>query len=89
VALPLTRGAIRTAVVLGCIGSLKYFDLVWVMTEGGPSHASELLATYMYKRAFEASDLGYGSAIATALFMLVMLVGLASVLRWRRAEQPA
>ena len=85
VALPLVRGTVRTAVVLAFIGSLKYFDLVWVMTEGGPSHASELLATYMYKRAFTAFDVGYGSTIATALFVLVMLVGLASVLLGRRA----
>src|SRR5262249_10227422 len=49
VALPYMKGTIRTACVLALIGSLKYFDLVWVMTEGGPSHASELMATYMYK----------------------------------------
>src|SRR5438270_4981325 len=52
IALPLVRGTVRTGIILSLIGSLKYFDLIWVMTEGGPSGASELMATYMYRKAF-------------------------------------
>jgi raffinose/stachyose/melibiose transport system permease protein len=89
VALPHMKGTIRTACVLALIGSLKYFDLVWVMTEGGPSHASELMATYMYKKAFMSFDMGYGSTIATALFLIVMALGLAAVLLSRRMEESA
>lgn len=74
VAIPLVRGTVRTALILSLIGSLKYFDLIWVMTEGGPNNASELMATYMYKKAFPSFDMGYGSTIAGALFIIVMLI---------------
>ena len=88
VALPLMAGTVRTACVLSLVGSLKYFDLVWVMTEGGPSHASELMATYMYKKAFSSFDMGYGSTIATALFVIVMAAALVSVWLTRKNDEP-
>jgi len=87
VALPYMKGTVRTACVLSLIGSLKYFDLVWVMTEGGPSHASELMATYMYKKAFMSFEMGYGSAVATALFLVVMVLGLGAVVASRQVEE--
>lgn len=59
--------------VLSLIGSLKYFDLVYVLTNGGPSGSTELMATYMYKTAFTSSNKGYGSTIAMALFIIVMI----------------
>ena len=76
IVLPLLRGTISTAMVLSLIGSLKYFDLIWVMTEGGPTNASELMATYMYKKAFQSFEMGYGSTVATALFVIVMTIAL-------------
>jgi raffinose/stachyose/melibiose transport system permease protein len=67
---------------------LKYFDLIWVMTEGGPSRATELMATYMYKEAFSSFRMGYGSTIATAMFLIVMTAGLAAIaVRHRRLEE--
>lgn len=74
VALPLVRGTVRTAVILSLIGSLKYFDLIWVMTEGGPNNSTHLMATYMYKQAFPSFKIGYGSAVASALFIIVMVI---------------
>jgi raffinose/stachyose/melibiose transport system permease protein len=88
VELPLMRGVIITAMTLSLIGSLKYFDLIWVMTEGGPAHATELMATYMYKEAFSSFRMGYGSTIATAMFLVVMTAGLAAIaVRRRRPEE--
>lgn len=84
IVLPLLRGTISTAVVLSLIGSLKYFDLIWVMTEGGPANASELMATYMYKKAFQSFEMGYGSTVATALFMIVMVIALTVFFRLNR-----
>lgn len=86
IAIPLVRGTIRTAMILSLIGSLKYFDLIWVMTGGGPNHASELMATYMYKRAFPSFEMGYGSTIAAALFIIVMIISIAAFLISRRFE---
>jgi raffinose/stachyose/melibiose transport system permease protein len=86
IALPLVQGTVRTAVILSLIGSLKYFDLIWVMTEGGPNNASELMATYMYKKAFPSFEMGYGSTVASALFIIVMAIGLVALTLTRRFE---
>ncbi len=86
IAIPLISGTLRTAVILSLIGSLKYFDLIWVMTEGGPNNASELMATYMYKKAFPSFDTGYGSTIASALFLIVMVIALLAQFVTRRFE---
>jgi raffinose/stachyose/melibiose transport system permease protein len=86
IALPLVKGTVRTAITLSLIGSLRYFDLIWVMTEGGPNHASELMATFMYKRAFPSFEVGYGSTIASALFMIVMTLALVVFTLTRRYE---
>jgi raffinose/stachyose/melibiose transport system permease protein len=88
VELPLMRGIIITAMTLSLIGSLKYFDLIWVMTEGGPSRGTELMATYMYKEAFSSFRMGYGSTIATAMFLIVMTAALATIaIRRRQTEE--
>jgi raffinose/stachyose/melibiose transport system permease protein len=89
VELPLLRGILVTAMTLSLIGSLKYFDLIWVMTEGGPSHATELMATYMYKQAFASYRMGYGSTIASAMFAIVMIAALATLAAGRRRRVEA
>lgn len=86
IAIPMIRGTIRTAVILSFIGSLKYFDLIWVMTGGGPSNSTELMATYMYKKAFQSADMGYGAAIAGALFIIVMVLSSVLFYSTRRFE---
>jgi raffinose/stachyose/melibiose transport system permease protein len=70
VTLPLLRNTIRSAAILSLTGSLKYFALIFVMTEGGPNHSSELLATYMYKTAFTTFNTGYGSTVAVFIFLI-------------------
>lgn len=72
IALPIIKSNVFTAMVLSLIGSLKYFDLIYVLTNGGPNHATELMATYMYKTAFTSRQMSYGSTIAMALFVIVM-----------------
>ncbi|WP_414482348.1 carbohydrate ABC transporter permease [Limnochorda sp.] len=74
ITLPLLKGTIRTAVVLSLVGSLKYFDLIYIMTMGGPNHASELMATYMFKTAFNQFRMGYGSAVAVMSFLIAFVV---------------
>jgi raffinose/stachyose/melibiose transport system permease protein len=65
---------IKSAVVMSVVGSLKYFDLVYVMTNGGPGTSTELMATYMYKNSFVTYNMGYGSAIAAGMFILITAI---------------
>lgn len=72
--LPLIKEVVSVTVVLAIVGSLKYFDLIYVMTGGGPNGASEVMASYMYKLAFSSYDFGYGSAIGFLLLIITMIV---------------
>ncbi|WAM33579.1 carbohydrate ABC transporter permease [Caldicellulosiruptor morganii] len=85
--LPLLTPSIKTACILSLIGSLKYFDLIYVMTEGGPSNATELMATYMYKNAFASFKMGYGSTIASAMFLIITTAGIFAYFVTRRKEE--
>lgn len=60
-------------IVLIITGSLKYYDLVAVMTSGGPNHATEVMSTYMYYQSFNILNYGYASAIGVVLMLLCML----------------
>jgi raffinose/stachyose/melibiose transport system permease protein len=55
---------------------LKYFDLIYVMTGGGPGGATELMATYMYRQSFVRYNMGYGAADASGMFILITLTAL-------------
>ncbi|MFI7129165.1 carbohydrate ABC transporter permease [Nonomuraea sp. NPDC050153] len=78
---PLMRPLTAVVVGLALVASLKTFDIVWVLTQGGPGRNSETLAVTMYKETFVASDYGYGSAVAV---MLTVVTGLASYLYLKR-----
>lgn len=70
VTLPLLAPTIRLSVYLSVLGSLQLFELVWVMTAGGPAGASSTAATHLYTSSFQRFQLGYGSAIAVLLFSI-------------------
>lgn len=74
ITLPMIWDTIKVAVVLCISGSLKSFDLIYVMTGGGPAHSTELLASYMYNNTFNVFRYGYGSAVSTAIIILSMLL---------------
>jgi raffinose/stachyose/melibiose transport system permease protein len=76
VTLPLLGPTIRISVFLSIIGSLQLFDLVWVMTGGGPVGASHTTVTYMLDRGFERSQFGYGSAVAVIAFLISFVIAL-------------
>lgn len=78
VIIPLMRGTLLSLLILSFIGKMKVFDLVWVMTRGGPLWSTETVSTYVYKRAFtwNSFDLGYPSAIAVLWFIVVVSVTL-------------
>ena len=76
IAIPLLGPIFKTACTMSLIGSLKYFDMVWNMTQGGPAGGTELLATYMYKLSFQQFNMGYGSCVAAGMFILITLIAL-------------
>jgi raffinose/stachyose/melibiose transport system permease protein len=84
--LPHLQGTVRTAAMLAVIGSLRYFDLIYVMTGGGPEGASELMATYMYRTVFSSFQLGYGSTVASVMFLVVSLIAALGMRLTRRFE---
>ena len=76
VAIPLLGPIIKTNCTMSLIGSRKYFDLIWNMTQGGPTGGTELMATYMYKMSFQKFNMGYGSAVAAGMFILITVIAL-------------
>lgn len=74
ITLPLLIPTIVTSSILSIIGSLKYFDLIYVMTGGGPNNSTELMATYMYEQTFTNFNMGYGSSISFSMFIIAFLV---------------
>jgi raffinose/stachyose/melibiose transport system permease protein len=76
VTLPLLGPTLRVSVFLSMIGALQLFDMVWVMTAGGPVSASSTMAIAMFKAGFRSNQFGYGSALAVILFLLCLVVAL-------------
>ena len=76
ITLPLIKPMVATAMSLNAIGSLKFFDLIFNMTEGGPNHQTEVLATHLYAQGFKYFKYGYASAIGVVLLVICLLVTL-------------
>ncbi|MEK4802976.1 sugar ABC transporter permease [Oceanobacillus sp. FSL K6-0118] len=87
ITLPLLWPTIITSSILSIIGSLKYFDLIYVMTGGGPNNKTELMATYMYEQTFTNFNMGYGSAISFLMFIISFVVILLILLLNQRKEK--
>lgn len=76
VVVPHLRPVIAVVVVLNLIGGWKIFDIVYVLTGGGPNRSTEVLATYLYEQSFTFSNVGYASAIATIIIGLAVVSSL-------------
>lgn len=83
ITIPSLRHVIATVLILTIIGSFKTFDIVWATTQGGPIRATELLATYMYKRGMLEVRYGYGCAVAVFLMIVVTLFSTLYLLQQR------
>jgi ABC-type sugar transport system permease subunit len=77
VRLPMVAPALLIAALLRALDSFRIFDLVYVLTGGGPADSTETLSTLSYKRLFSGLELGYGSAITTAMFLTEALIAVA------------
>jgi ABC-type sugar transport system permease subunit len=74
ITVPLLRPASVVVIALAVINTLKGFDIVFILTKGGPFHTSDNLAMFMYSETFFKYQFGYGAAVAVALFILAIIV---------------
>ena len=74
ITIPLLRDVIASCLTLATAGALKVFDVVYIVTKGGPMNSSELLSTYMYDKAFNGQNVGYASTIVIAMMLLGILI---------------
>jgi len=76
VVFPVIRPVATTVFLLGLVTGFKLFDTVYVMTAGGPFHASDTIVTYLYGVSFGGNDIGYGNAIGVLLFVILLVVAM-------------
>ncbi|MBC7961193.1 MAG: sugar ABC transporter permease [Vallitaleaceae bacterium] len=86
VTLPLLAPSITINIVMVSIGTLKIFDLPFIMTKGGPGHASESLSMSIYTNSFLLSKMGYGTAISLVLFAFILIMTLFQTKYLRKRE---
>ncbi|MDR1965663.1 MAG: sugar ABC transporter permease [Synergistaceae bacterium] len=79
ITLPLVKEMTLVTTVITVIGAFKVFSEVYVMTAGGPGHATETLATYMYRMGFRNDEMGYASAISALIFAVLLALTLVQV----------
>lgn len=81
--LPLLKPVILIALMLRIIDTFRSFDIIWLMTEGGPGGATMTLTVYAYQTAFKSADFGHASAVSyIALFLSFIFLGLLYVVPW-------
>ncbi|MFC5787600.1 MULTISPECIES: sugar ABC transporter permease [Streptomyces] len=76
ITLPLLGPTIRMSIFLSVIGAIQLFDLVWVVTQGGPDHHSETMAVTMFQFGFKRYQMGYASAISIVMFLISLVFAL-------------
>ncbi|MEC2055754.1 sugar ABC transporter permease [Peribacillus psychrosaccharolyticus] len=74
ITIPMIWDTIIVAVILCISGSLRTFDLIYVMTHGGPAHSTEVMALYMFNETFNKLQYGYGSAVSVVIFFFSLLL---------------
>ncbi len=87
ITVPLVRESTLVLTTITVIGAFKVFDLVWVMTAGGPNNASQTLGNYLYRVGFRNDEMGYASAIASLLFIITFLLTIVQLRLGRSGEE--
>lgn len=85
VVIPSLRGVTATLIVLGIVGSLKTFDIVWLTTAGGPGVSTQFLTTFLYMERVNRQA-GYASAIGTVLLVIALVLSVAQMVWARRKD---
>ncbi|PZP42888.1 MAG: ABC transporter permease [Azospirillum brasilense] len=84
ITVPSVRQTTFVMTMITIFGAIKVFDIVWIMTGGGPNDSSHTLGTYMYRSAFQTDAVGYGAAVAVVMFALSSVFGLLNLWLQRR-----
>jgi raffinose/stachyose/melibiose transport system permease protein len=84
VIIPLLKNTVTLLVLNSLIGSFKVFDIIMIMTKGGPYHSSEVIATYMFTSAFSLNEYGYGASLA---IVLTIIIAVCSAIYMKYAEK--
>lgn len=87
ITLPLLMPVVVIVLVFRTMDAVRVFDAVFVLTGGGPGNSTETLSIYAYKTLFQTLQFGYGSALATAMFVLAAMLSLLYLLLLRRHVQ--
>ena len=87
VIIPMLRPATVVVLALTAINALKSFEVIWVMTMGGPFNRSDTLAVFMYSESFRKFKMGYGSSAAVILFLMTLIIIVLYFRQTRAAEQ--
>ena len=74
--IPMSKGTIRTVIILQLISALRSFDLIYTMTNGGPNHSTEVLPAYLFPTSFRTLNFGYGSVVSVVIFVICMTMTL-------------
>lgn len=74
ITLPLLKELIVVLMIIDISGAFKFFDLIWVMTQGGPSDTTHVTTTWLYRAAFRSSEPGYGAAIGVTVFVFSFVI---------------
>jgi multiple sugar transport system permease protein len=86
ITLPMIRPSIMVAVLFRAIDAIKTFDFIYVMTQGGPGHASETLNLYIFQTSFNYFRMGYASSLLMIFFALIMVMSII-LIRLRRVQE--
>jgi multiple sugar transport system permease protein/raffinose/stachyose/melibiose transport system permease protein len=88
IVLPLSFPVLLSSVIFSINGTLKVFDSILALTNGGPGNSTTPLTLYMFETSFSYGDYGYGAAIAL-LLTIICLVVTVTLFRWSRVDQTA
>lgn len=76
VTVPLLRPTMVLVTILAAISAFQVFDLIFIMTEGGPAYATQTLSYYIYTKAFRSFDMGYAAAMSYVLFAILLVLSI-------------
>jgi len=87
ITLPLLRPTLGVCFLVGMVISFRIFDIIWVLTQGGPGHSTEILLTWIYKQAFTFSNFGYAAVLSLVMVVLTLAIALIGYQLQRRSYQ--